>query len=103
VPKNHCRDSPAIHTCFHWFFALGFPAIYLTVGYAMTLPLIVDKNLSPWQAMEMSSKVVQKICWKVAGLTIVMLLIFMVSLVPMGIVLAGVVHQHLFAIEGEKG
>jgi hypothetical protein len=93
------------------FLLLVLPGIYLTVGYAMTLPLIVDKNLSPWQAMEMSRKAVHKIWWKVAGLAIVMILIFVVSLIPLGIgliwtwpmfiILAGVVYQYLFAGEGK--
>lgn len=75
----------------------------------MTLPLIVDKGLSPWQAMETSRKAVHKIWWRLIGLFIVMGLIFVVSLVPLGIgliwtwpmfiILTGVVYRHLFGAE----
>jgi uncharacterized membrane protein len=93
------------------FMLLVLPGIYLAVGYAMTLPLIMDKGLSPWQAMEMSRKAVHKIWWKVAGLFVVMGLIFVVSLIPLGIgliwtwpmfiILAGVVYLQLFGDEEE--
>ena len=92
------------------FLLLVLPGIYLSVGYAMTLPLIVDKGLSPWQAMEMSRKAIHKIWWKVAGLFLVMAAIFVVSFIPMGIgliwtwpmfiIVAGVLYQHLFLDEG---
>ncbi|MGB3212314.1 MAG: hypothetical protein WBB19_16550 [Desulforhopalus sp.] len=91
------------------FLLLILPGIYLTIGYTMTLPLILDKGLSPWQAMETSRKAIHKIWWKMAGLLIVMGLIFLVSLVPLGIgliwtwpmfiVLAGVVYRYLFGSE----
>lgn len=93
------------------FMLLILPGIYLAVGYAMTLPLIMDKGLSPWQAMEMSRKAIHKIWWKVAGLFLVMVVIFVVSLIPLGIgliwtwpmfiILAGVVYLYLFGDEKE--
>jgi hypothetical protein len=97
------------------FVAIGFlllvlPGIYLAVGYTMAIPLIIDKGLSPWQAMEVSRKAIHKIWWKVAGLFIVMCLIFAVSTIPLGIgliwtwpmfiILVGVVYRYLFS--GEK-
>lgn len=88
------------------FLLLILPGIYLFVGYAMAIPLIVDKNLSPWQALETSRKAVHKVWWKVAALYIVMILIFLVALIPLGIgliwawpmmmVVAGVVYHRLF-------
>ena len=44
---------------------LGFicciiPGIYLAVAWMFTLPLIVDKKLDFWSAMELSRKVVTK-------------------------------------------
>lgn len=85
---------------------LVLPGIYLMVGYAMTLPLIVDQGLSPWSAMEMSRKAVHKVWWKMFGLFFIMGIITTISLVPLGIgliwtwpmaiVLAGVVYCYLF-------
>ena len=88
------------------FLLLILPGIYLSVGYAMAIPLIVDKNMSPWQALEASRKAVHKVWWKVAALYLVMCLIFLVAAIPLGIgliwawpmlmVAAGVVYHRLF-------
>lgn len=89
------------------FLLLILPGIYLVVGYAMAIPLIVDKNMSPWQALETSRKAVHKVWWKVAALYIVMSLILLVAAIPLGIgliwawpmmmVTAGVVYHRLFS------
>jgi hypothetical protein len=94
------------------FLLLILPGIYLVVGYTMTIPLIINKGVSPWQAMEMSRKAVHKIWWKVMGIFCIMVLIFMVSFIPLGIgliwtwpmfiILVGVIYQHLFGEEKEK-
>jgi uncharacterized membrane protein len=94
------------------FLLLILPGIYLIVGYTMTIPLIIAKGVSPWQAMEMSRKAVHKIWWKVMGIYCIMVLIFMVSFIPLGIgliwtwpmfiILVGVIYQHLFGEEKEK-
>ena len=52
---------------------LGFllfilPGIYASVAYTFTIPLIVDKNMDVWEAMEFSRKTVTKHWFKVAGL-----------------------------------
>jgi len=95
------------------FLLLILPGIYLAVGYAMTIPLIVDRKMSPWQAMETSRKAIHGEWWKIFGLFIVVGLIFMVSMVPLGlgliwtwpmfIVLGGVVYRSLFGIEKNRG
>jgi hypothetical protein len=88
---------------------LVLPGIYLAVGYAMTLPLIVDRGMSPWEAMETSRKAIHKIWWRTAGLLLAMGLITIVSMIPVGIglvwtwpmfiVLAGVLYRYLFGTE----
>ncbi|MGB3223643.1 MAG: hypothetical protein WBB23_12645 [Desulforhopalus sp.] len=94
------------------FLLLILPGIYLIVGYTMTIPLIIDKGLSPWQAMETSRKAVHKIWWKVLGIFCIMVLIFIVSFIPLGIgliwtwpmfiILIGVMYQQLFGEEKEE-
>ena len=89
------------------FLLLILPGIYLTIGYSMTLPLIIDKGLSPWQAMETSRKAVHKVWWKIFGLYIAAILIFLVAMIPLFLgliwvwpmlfVLAGVVYRYLFS------
>lgn len=58
------------------FVLLILPGIYLMFGYMMMLPLIVDKNLGPWQALETSRKAVTKHWFAVFGFFIVMMLLY---------------------------
>ncbi len=95
------------------FLLLILPGIYLLVGYAMTVPLIVDRKMSPWQAMETSRKAIHGEWWKIFGLFLVVGLIFMVSALPLGlgliwtwpmfVVLGGLVYRALFGIEKRFG
>ncbi|MFH0782242.1 MAG: hypothetical protein V2B20_09875 [Pseudomonadota bacterium] len=88
---------------------LVLPGIYLAIGYTMTVPLIVDRKMSPWQAMETSRKAIHGKWWRMFGLSIVMGLISMVSALPLGlgliwiwpmfVVLGGVVYHSLFGID----
>lgn len=47
------------------------PAIYCGVSWAMTLPLIIDKRLDFWPAMQLSRRVVGKHWWLLFGFMIV--------------------------------
>ncbi|QIL90907.1 hypothetical protein GNX18_14850 [Microbulbifer sp. SH-1] len=58
------------------FLLLVIPGIYLAIGYVMVLPLIVDKNLGPWQALELSRKAVTKHWFGVFGFMIVLMLLY---------------------------
>jgi hypothetical protein len=51
------------------------PGIYLMVAWQFTLPLIIDKRLDFWPAMELSRKVVSKQWWTFFGFMIVTVLI----------------------------
>jgi hypothetical protein len=94
------------------FVLLILPGIYLAVGYTMTLPLMLDRGLDPWQAMETSRKAIHKVWWKVFGLFFVMGLLYLVSTIPLGIgliwtvpmsvILVGVVYRYLFGVQAEK-
>ncbi len=64
---------------------LVLPAIYVTVAYAFTIPLIVDKNMDVWEAMEHSRKTVTAKWFKVAGLMGLLTIIMVLSAIPLGI------------------
>jgi uncharacterized membrane protein len=51
------------------------PLIFLTVNWMFTLPLIVDKRLDFWPAMQTSMKMVRKHWWQLFGLIILVGLI----------------------------
>jgi hypothetical protein len=87
---------------------LIIPGIYLAIGYSMSLPLIVDRNLSPWQALETSRKAVTKRWFQYFGLFFLVGLLVFLSAIPLGIGLIwtgpwainvmGVVYRRTFGV-----
>jgi predicted Ser/Thr protein kinase len=57
------------------FFCFLLPGIYLAVAWTFTLPLVIDKGLDFWSAMELSRKVVSRHWWKFFGFVIILLLL----------------------------
>ncbi len=64
---------------------LILPGIYLTIAYVFTLPLIVDKNMGAWEAMELSRKTVTQHWFKVFGLILSLGFIIFLGAIPLGI------------------
>jgi hypothetical protein len=91
------------------FLLLILPGIYLAIGYSQTLPLIIDKKMSTWEAMEISRKTIHKvwwkyfavmfICWILTLVAIIPLGIGLIWMVPLGITLTGVLYGVLFDSE----
>jgi uncharacterized membrane protein len=48
------------------------PGIYLAVGYVFALPLVIDKKMEFWTAMEVSRRVVHAHWWSMFALVIVL-------------------------------
>jgi hypothetical protein len=51
------------------------PGIYLGVGYVFALPLVVDKKMEFWTAMEVSRRVVHRHWWSTLALVIVLAIV----------------------------
>ncbi len=64
---------------------LVIPGIYLSVAYLLTFPLIGDRGLSPWAAMETSRKAITRKWFRVLGLMFLTGLLVMLSAIPLGI------------------
>lgn len=64
---------------------LILPGIYLSVAYSFTLPLMVDKGLGIWGAMEVSRQAVTKRWFSVFGVNITLVLLTVLSAIPLGI------------------
>lgn len=62
---------------------LVLPGIYLGVSYALAIPLVVERGLSPWQAMEASRKAIGQHWFKVFGLFLALGLIMLLSAIPL--------------------
>ncbi|MEW5249143.1 hypothetical protein [Microbulbifer sp. 2201CG32-9] len=85
---------------------LVLPGIYLAVSYLLTLPLIVEKGLGPWQALETSRKAVTKHWFAFLGYIIVSILLYiagalplllgLIWVLPMLAIAYGVVYRNVF-------
>ena len=47
------------------------PGIYLAISWIFTIPLVIDKRMGFWDAMELSRKVIGRHWWKMFGFVIV--------------------------------
>lgn len=61
------------------------PGIYLLVSYAFVLPILVDRRLPVWEAMELSRTTVHPHWWPVFGL-----LLAQAAMILLGVLAAGV-------------
>jgi len=67
------------------FLLLLIPGIYLSVAYTFTLPLMIDKKLDIWGAMEVSRQAVSKHWWTIAGVNGTLVVLLTISIIPLGI------------------
>ena len=61
------------------------PGIYLAVGYVFALPLVIDKKMEFWPAMEVSRQVVHRHWWSTFGLVIVLAIVAFVGFLACGV------------------
>jgi hypothetical protein len=90
------------------FALLIIPGLYLSVAYMLAIPLVVERGLSPWQALETSRKAITQRWFKVFGLFLVLGLISIVSAIPLGIgliwtiplfvIAMGVLYRTIFGV-----
>jgi len=90
---------------------LVIPGIYLMIAYFMALPLVAEKGLNPWQAMEVSRKTITNRWFSVFFFFILISIIMMISMIPLGIGLIwvgpmmmiayGIMYRNMFGVETE--
>ena len=61
------------------------PGIYLGVGYVFAIPLVIDKKMDFWPAMELSRQVVHKHWWSTFALVIVLALVAFAGFLVCGV------------------
>jgi uncharacterized membrane protein len=93
------------------FLLLILPGIYLSVAYYMALPLVAEKDMSPWQALETSRKAITRRWFSVFALFIILSIIVFISAIPLGlgliwtmplmIIAFGVLYRNMFGVEAE--
>ncbi len=79
---------------------LILPGIYLAIAYIFTIPLIIDKDMEVWEAMEFSRKMVTKHWFKVAGVVVLLTLIMFISAIPFGVGLIWTIPLMFFTLYG---
>jgi uncharacterized membrane protein len=94
------------------YLLLLIPGIYLAVAYLLVIPLIVDRDMTFWEAMETSRKGVQRHWFKVFGLYFLMGIICFISAIPMGLgliwtvpmftVAGGILYREVFGVRQKK-
>ncbi|OUS12660.1 hypothetical protein A9Q89_05490 [Gammaproteobacteria bacterium 53_120_T64] len=94
------------------FLLLVIPGIYLSLAYMFAVPLVVEKNLGVWEAMETSRKAVTTHWFKLFFLFLFMGLILVISALPLGIgliwaypmmlAMTGVMYREIFGVEVEE-
>jgi hypothetical protein len=67
---------------------LIIPGIYLLVAWIFSLPLVADKQLEFWSAMELSRKIVTRVWFEIFGLLMLTSLPMLATLVLLGIKVA---------------
>lgn len=69
---------------------LSIPGVYLAVSYIFVVPLVIDKRLEVWTAMEVSRRVVLRQWWTVFALALVSSLMALAGLLAfiVGVVIA---------------
>jgi len=91
------------------FLALVLPGIYLSIAYLFAIPLALEKDMSIWQALETSRKVVTKRWWSMFGLGLVLgllsiagvvtLLIGFIWIAPLAVIAYGIAYRNMFGLE----
>lgn len=74
------------------------PGIYLSIAYLLAIPLVVERGLSPWQAMEASRKAISQHWFKVFGLFLLLGILLSLSAIPLGIGLVWTLPMMIVAI-----
>ncbi len=73
------------------YLLLVLPGIYLSFAYMFSLPLMIEKNTSAWQALEVSRKAVTHIWFRATGFLLLIMLLLTLGMIPLGIPLIWIV------------
>lgn len=90
---GYFNKIPAIFLCYLMMvimIVLGsvlliLPGIYLMYAYMFAMPLVVEKNLPAWRALEISRKALTRIWFRFFGFVLLLMLINVIAMIPLGI------------------
>jgi uncharacterized membrane protein len=114
---NYFGRAPAIFLCYLimtimiilGIFLLILPGIYLMIAYMFAMPLVVEKNMSAWRALEISRKALTRKWFPMLGLLLLLgiintlgmftLFIAWIWTVPWSVLTMSMVYTKLFGAE----
>ena len=67
------------------FLAFILPGIYFAIAFMFVQPLVIDKRLDPWAALDISRRVVHKQWWTLFALALIATLIALAGLLAFGV------------------
>jgi hypothetical protein len=73
------------------YLLLILPGIYLSFAYMFSLPLMIEKDLGAWSALEVSRKAVTRIWFRATGFLLLSMLVITLGMIPLGIPLIWIV------------
>ena len=73
------------------YLLLILPGIYLSFAYMFSLPLMIEKDLGAWSALEVSRKAVTRIWFRATGFLLLIMLLISLGMIPLGIPLIWIV------------
>lgn len=90
------------------YLLLIVPGIYLSVAYLLAMPLVVEKNLGPWRAMEASRKAITKRWFGVFGFWLLLCLVNLLGALalglgliwtlPLSVIAFGILYRSVFGV-----
>ena len=73
------------------YILLILPGIYLSFAYMFSLPLMIEKDMTAWQALETSRKAVTRIWFRATGFLLLIILLVTLGMIPLTIALIWIV------------
>ena len=93
------------------FVLLVLPGIYLMFAYMYAMPLMLEKKMGAWHAMETSRKALTRVWFRLVGLLIVISLVNALGIftfigwiwtVPLTVLTMAMVYQKIFGVEAHS-
>ena len=90
---NHFHRAPAAILCYFLmvvmilfgYLLLILPGIYLSFAYMYALPLVVEKDMGAWRALETSRKAITRMWFRATGFLLLISLLLGLGTIPLGI------------------
>ncbi|RBP48300.1 hypothetical protein [Arenicella xantha] len=91
------------------FLLLILPGIYLAIAFSFAMPLVVEKNMGPWEALMTSRKAITHKWFNMLGFAVLAMLVVLAGVLallvgliwayPLVVLAAGIIYRDMFGVE----